>query len=924
MSIKQEETKEEKQEGAEFAIAEMKGVILYALWHSLDEKEQDQALTAFWECDEASTRETRNSLVKCLAQELHYRTVFIERASVVKKIGYLKRAISRNKLLDFVDDLIRAWLVEHRRPLLTTFLDGASIPNDNGFATEDDHPTAEQFEAGIAAIRNAFNSRDVTLYICYLAFFGGASGFWHALYKAESFRGIVDKLLSDDSGISGEEVEEDGDEDLEPEATTQGFTRLDDWLIRLSVATAFQEENAPDEDTLEDIIEETVELNAGRHKSLFHRGFFHALFDRDFVFSFPGENTERRQWYVCGIVFGLLRRKEAGRCVTILTRDQREVAQELARSKKTPCGAKLLPLLVGPLLDSGSYTYLLDFARNQFDKLATDRQRADLTSAMFTEASSLLRTGRYAEGERIIDLLMKFTTAGEELLPQGYADSLHLNCQRRKAQCQQAKGSFSKASELLTNVTSSDSGKVPPNAFADHGLIEGGFRTLPAILPKPTKQKNQALVEALRRGGDQYARAIERFDGDATNAHLCMGILKTLDDPARSSPQERADHLHHALGGMRDQPDAYGVGDVKSWTEFLLMLALLETAEPSNYQPAEDILPAAIKSSVRFPIYLWERLFEAAGMFDDTGIAISTAKHLLEHRCEASDCLLENATVLARNEDLLTAVLIAFLERKNPVRLVWKQLTRLLPTCLSAEAFEATEVILDQMEKLARSNAEFRPALIEILRDSDQYSPAWETSDAEELLVDLLELEGKPEDAAEILRNHFYLLKNGGQSYELYGARQVLQRLRDLGKAGEFAEELGSLLPEQVDPSETDRTLRGRVLYIGGNETQQRYIEGLQDEFEQGHPELDVSFYLPGWTSNWNVHLAKLKPMIDEADVVVINSLIRTQLGRHLRAHCGAEHPWLPCTGRGFDSLKRSIIGAAAWVGGERDWHTDR
>jgi tetratricopeptide (TPR) repeat protein len=396
-----------------------------------------------------------------------------------------------------------------------------------------------------------------------------------------------------------------------------------------------------------------------------------------------------------------------------------------------------------------------------------------------------------------------------------------------------------------------------------------------------------------------------------------MGILKTLDGSAESSAQERADHLYHALGGMRDDPDAYGVGEVKSWTEFLLTLALLETAEPSNYQPAEDLLPAAIESSIRFPIYLWERLFEAAGMFDDPGLAISTARHLLDERGEASECLLENAPVLAKNQELLTAVLTAFLERRSPVRTVWNQLTSLLPTCLSTEAFEAAEIILDQMDKLARSHSEFRPALIEILRDSDQYSPAWDTSDAEQLLADLLELEGKSEEAAEVLRNQFYLLKNGGQSHELYGARQVLLRLNELGKAGDFGRDLEELLPNEEDSSEIDLTLEGRVLYIGGNETQQRYIDGLKTEIKQDHPDLDVSFHLPGWTSNWNVHLAKLKPMIDEADVVVINSLIRTQLGRHLRVYCSAEHPWLPCTGRGFDSLKRSILGAAAWIAGE-------
>jgi hypothetical protein len=109
--------------------------------------------------------------------------------------------------------------------------------------------------------------------------------------------------------------------------------------------------------------------------------------------------------------------------------------------------------------------------------------------------------------------------------------------------------------------------------------------------------------------------------------------------------------------------------------------------------------------------------------------------------------------------------------------------------------------------------------------------------------------------------------------------------------------------------------LNGCVLYIGGNETQAAYLPQLRQEISRDHPDLEVEYYLPGWDSNWHVHLAKLKPFVDRADVVVINKFVRTQLGRHLREYCGSEHPWWSCTGRGLESLKRSILQAAAWRG---------
>jgi hypothetical protein len=110
----------------------------------------------------------------------------------------------------------------------------------------------------------------------------------------------------------------------------------------------------------------------------------------------------------------------------------------------------------------------------------------------------------------------------------------------------------------------------------------------------------------------------------------------------------------------------------------------------------------------------------------------------------------------------------------------------------------------------------------------------------------------------------------------------------------------------------TGSPLSARVLYVGGNETQKSYRDRLKRELGDEQPALDVEFYFPGWDS-WSSHLAKLKPMINKADVVVLNPLMPTLLGRHLRATCNAKHPWFPCTGRGFAALKNSIMAASAW-----------
>jgi len=123
--------------------------------------------------------------------------------------------------------------------------------------------------------------------------------------------------------------------------------------------------------------------------------------------------------------------------------------------------------------------------------------------------------------------------------------------------------------------------------------------------------------------------------------------------------------------------------------------------------------------------------------------------------------------------------------------------------------------------------------------------------------------------------------------------------------------------PKESPAPITDALRKGepvRVVYIGGNETQKRTEKEISAELRQKYPGLTLECFFPGWSSSWNKHLEKVKPEIDKADVVVLNPLVRTQFGRHVRKYCGSEHPWRACTGRGRESLKRSIEQAAIWI----------
>lgn len=169
-------------------------------------------------------------------------------------------------------------------------------------------------------------------------------------------------------------------------------------------------------------------------------------------------------------------------------------------------------------------------------------------------------------------------------------------------------------------------------------------------------------------------------------------------------------------------------------------------------------------------------------------------------------------------------------------------------------------------------------------------------------------------------------------------AHQILSEEAERGLAAAQAcvdtiRELGGRLPSDdvtsriqaltiKEPSRRVRVrsseLRGIVLFVGGNETQQRYDERVRKELAATHPGVTVDFAHTGWGSNWGRELVSIESRVRNADVVVVMQFVRTLLGRHVRTLCGKHgRPWVACTGHGHASIRRSIEAAAALLAEE-------
>ena len=101
-----------------------------------------------------------------------------------------------------------------------------------------------------------------------------------------------------------------------------------------------------------------------------------------------------------------------------------------------------------------------------------------------------------------------------------------------------------------------------------------------------------------------------------------------------------------------------------------------------------------------------------------------------------------------------------------------------------------------------------------------------------------------------------------------------------------------------------------RILFVGGNESQERYEASLRADFLERNPGSTIDF--THWSSNWGRQIDEVKPKLAQYSAMVLMRFVRTQMGRELR-RLGTRFdlPWVACTGHGRESLRRAIENAA-------------
>jgi len=133
------------------------------LWKSLSPEQKLQAADAFWKDGNAGVEQAE--MIATIAQRIKFRPKSVVALPREKKSRHLLNLGTVSEMV--AARLLVAYHLDHRRPMMATFLDALGIKHEDGLISEEnvETPSAERLREGVDALIKAYSREDVALYL---------------------------------------------------------------------------------------------------------------------------------------------------------------------------------------------------------------------------------------------------------------------------------------------------------------------------------------------------------------------------------------------------------------------------------------------------------------------------------------------------------------------------------------------------------------------------------------------------------------------------------------------------------------------------------------------------------------------------------------------------------------------------------------
>ncbi len=788
--------------------------------------------------------------------------------------------------------------------LMCAFLDqlGIAHSEQGGIDGEYETPTSDRITAAVTNLLRIFQAKEIGRYLAVLALH---EPHWECVADER------DKVLHDAGVLSGT---------VEASAVSQGetvaesspeFTVLDRVVIDQIVRAAMDVQGSLDPASLEELVRTLSRLNEKWHRAYFFLGLMDVLLaGREVSFDHPGDNDQRRWWYLAGVIAGLVRGHDLDRLAKVMEERQ----EDFARAVQQPGGAggAIAKIAFKPLVERELIAESLQILRGQLTHVGLL-----LGDEALQAATMFIRQSRYGLGKPIIEELRRHDLQDED---EKNIEIYRLAVARRWGQCLQAEGNFEAAEQEFRKLLDAEDPLNSPDLLADLGLVKGRLRSITEIRLPERHEDRIRLRDTLQKGEEYFKKSIEQFGTQATKAAYALATLTFLrwvlsagNDEEKEKRREQAASLSSAaITAIQsfDSSAAYREIGALGQCQFMLAVSKMNSFDDMEGQEALTAWKSITEDAGRLPGVDIRRLLEGA-KYQGEAIADSIAESVWNYRKDDAYEILSEGPWMTRSIHLRAAMVDLARREHAPRSERINTWCKVIPVLVRAGDYKAAEEGLAQLEELAEDPGCTQIAL-DFLATTANYDPVLHESDAAWMRIHLLRRLGKDMQCEQQLRQLFYLVRDS-QPWEV---EQVLGAAEDWKLDAALIADLKAAIPQSAqiaDVSIESRLASGenvRIIFFGGNETQARYDDSLTSQLKKEWPSVEVQFEHTGWSANWGRDLERLTRLGNAADAVVMMVMMRTILGRRLRA--GVKKPWISCnaTGKGgmLASLRRACI----------------
>ncbi len=664
------------------------------------------------------------------------------------------------------------------------------------------------------------------------------------------------------------------------------FGALDRLLIRAINESVSDINGALVPDEMERALHQLLRLNSEIPAYYFHLGYFNGL--RGVRFSVEKHQSNMAQaWAYYGYLIGLWRENHDVVVDTF-------VAHKKFWLQLLTLQVELLePLyqLLTTFAQREAYQHIAELIeRCPIPQLAVAEHPLSVPYQIYSIAADLVRRGESSDSaDRILQELIR------QLHGAGVERDLYARCLRKRGQLLRRKRRFTQASELFDLAISVQDFSEVSQTYADIGLTLAKYTGLDSILPGDDKEQNRMIKVALESQKQHFLSALQVPNADYTNAQFILGILET----AKHQYAQAFEYLHEARQGMERQLDAYKARGLYDWAVFLRLRAWSFKPSAEDISAIHKDVTYIILSDVLFPISHWLDIYHNLAKID-AGVARDVMQHLFNYRdldlysiCTVDEVMRYGAEIWQRyfhSEQ--------FVRQSASVR--YEHYINAMHIAVTNENDQACEYLLDLLEMNASSNSDFAALMTKFIEDNYAiFVQMWGETDTLEMHIQLLFMVGKHDIALPLLP----------KLCNIYIGQRDMQRARAIY---EWMKQLRH--PECLQYHQfftvyvTKESLRPcRVLYVGGNETQQSFKEQIDERLKNSHPHITVTWELIGWKSNWDKDAERIEREIPQHDLVVLSPYVRTLFGRHIRS---VSKNWRSSTGKGQGRIFNDIVEA--------------